>query len=147
MTAEPSEVLCRRVAQALVDAEEGASAITLDDASIRVLGLEANRLAATVPFAVCALAAQLARHGRAAVRLEAVRLMTLVIPVVGELARPPLQRLAIDRSAPVRAAAARALVQLAPSEAWDDSATIIDAEPTIVEAPRSPLPVRPTARS
>jgi hypothetical protein len=74
------EVSARRVAEALVAAETGdpdAWSI-LDENNLYRLRTDAESLAALVPCALLCLSEQLIHHPRASVRLDAIRMLSLV---------------------------------------------------------------------
>lgn len=74
------EVSARRVAEALVAAETGDSNAwqILDENMLYRLRTDAEALSALVPCAMLCLAEQLAFHPRASVRLDAIRVLSLV---------------------------------------------------------------------
>jgi hypothetical protein len=131
-----------RIARALIDAEAGVANVwrTLDEAALQTLASDAPVLAGSVPWALGRLAAQLVSHGRAAARLEAIRMLVLVGDHSKDQVQEILQRLTKeDRAANVRKAADRALLLVArPLAAASTELNVEDWEwaPTVAEPTR-----------
>lgn len=107
------ESSARRVAEALVAAEAERSDAwrLLDDAALLRLRSDGTALAERVPWAMLALAEQLAAHPRSTVRIEAVRLLGIVYQYGSERVRAALLRLTCDSARGVERAARQLLAR------------------------------------
>jgi hypothetical protein len=101
------EATARRLAEALVAAERGEPAAWrgLDDDALYRLRTDADVLATLVPWALLRLSVQLVGHPRASVRLDVIRLLSMVAREDPALVDSALARLVIDPSRGVQRAA------------------------------------------
>src|SRR5262245_2166396 len=108
------EAIARRLINALVAAETGDTNAWqgLDDNDLYRLRTDADSLATLVPYALLRLAEQLCRHPRAPVRLDAIRMLSLVYPADPQRVHTALHRMSLDSSQGVQRAAAHMLVRL-----------------------------------
>jgi hypothetical protein len=108
------EATARRLIEALFAAETGDSCAwqSLEDNDLYRLRTDADSLASLVPYALLRLAEQLCRHPRAPVRLDAIRMLSLVYAADPERVHQSLRRMSVDSSQGVQRAAAHMLSRL-----------------------------------
>src|SRR5215831_8434852 len=103
-----TEATARRLIDALFAAETGDASAwqALDDKDLYRLRTDAEALATLVPYALLRLAEQLCQHPRAPVRLDAIRMLSLVHAADSQRVHRALHQMSFDSSQGVQRAAA-----------------------------------------